>query len=59
MGKYAMTTTDTTSVWNMSYKPFIWFAVFGCVLLFPCHAQPSFWISLPPLSGAAGWGRLS
>lgn len=34
MGKYAMTTTDTTSVWNMSYKPFIWFAVFGCVLLF-------------------------
>lgn len=34
MGKYAITTTDTTSVWNMSYKPFIWFAVFGCILLF-------------------------
>ena len=50
MGKYAMTTTDTTSVWNMSYKPFIWFAVFGCVLLFLAMLS-HFWISLPPLSG--------
>lgn len=34
MGRYAMTTTDTTSVWNLPFAPFIWFAVFGCVLLF-------------------------
>ena len=34
MSKYAIVTTDTTSVWDISYKPFIWFAVFGCVLLF-------------------------
>lgn len=29
-----MTTTDTTSVWNMSYKPFIWFAVFDASCMF-------------------------
>lgn len=54
-----MTTTDTTSVWNMSYKPFIWFAVFGCVLLFLAMLSHLFGSALPPLSGAAGWGRLS
>lgn len=33
MAIYALKTSDTTSVWNVSYSPFIWFAVFGCVLL--------------------------
>lgn len=34
MSRYALTTTDTTSVWSIPFGPFIWFAVFGCLLLF-------------------------
>ena len=34
MAQYGLTTSDATSVWSLSYKPFIFFAVFGLILLF-------------------------
>lgn len=33
MHRYASTTSDLTSVWNISYKPFIYFAMFGLTLM--------------------------
>lgn len=33
MHRYASTTSDLTSVWNVSYKPFIYYAIFGLVLM--------------------------